>query len=123
MAQWVKDLALSLLWSRFDPWPRSFCILWVQPKPNRHSKNFVCFYLKLMSVYSFTRLWIQSFMYWFSSFLQKKKKKRHSTLFMFLVLFSLKWIRSLKILLKQFDFRQLTFYNFLLPHILWLFSP
>ena len=76
MAQWVKDLALSLLWSRFDPWPRSFCILWVQPKPNRHSKNFVCFYLKLMSVYSFTRLWIQSFMYWFSSFLQKKKKKK-----------------------------------------------
>ena len=38
LAQWVKDLALSLLWlwlqlwCRFDPWPRNFCLLWVLPK-------------------------------------------------------------------------------------------
>ena len=37
MAQWVKDLALSLqqlgllLWPRFDPWPRNFHMLWVPP--------------------------------------------------------------------------------------------
>ena len=24
MAQWVKDLALSLLWHRSDPWPGNF---------------------------------------------------------------------------------------------------
>ena len=24
MAYWLKDLALSLLWRRFDPWPRNF---------------------------------------------------------------------------------------------------
>ena len=33
MAQWVKDLALSLLWlwlqwRRFDPWPKKFHMLW-----------------------------------------------------------------------------------------------
>ena len=33
MAQWVKDLVLSLpwlmslLWCGFDPWPRNFCML------------------------------------------------------------------------------------------------
>ena len=38
VAQWVKDLVLSLqqlgllLWHRFDPWPRNFCMLWAQPK-------------------------------------------------------------------------------------------
>ena len=25
----VKDLVLSQLWHRFDPWPGNFCILWV----------------------------------------------------------------------------------------------
>ena len=25
VAQQVKDLVLSLLWCRFDPWPRNFC--------------------------------------------------------------------------------------------------
>ena len=24
MAYWLKALALSLLWRRFDPWPRNF---------------------------------------------------------------------------------------------------
>ena len=32
MAQWVKDTALSLLWRRFDPWLRNFCIPLVQPQ-------------------------------------------------------------------------------------------
>ena len=38
MAQWVKDLALSLLrlrllwWHRFDPWPGNFWMLWAWPK-------------------------------------------------------------------------------------------
>ena len=37
-AQWVKALVLlqlwhrSLLWLGFDPWPRNFHMLWVQPK-------------------------------------------------------------------------------------------
>ena len=38
MAHWVRDLALSQLWLQlqlwqgFDPWPRNFHMLWVQPK-------------------------------------------------------------------------------------------
>ena len=34
LAQWVKDLVLSLLWFRFDPWPRNFCTLqaWLKNK-------------------------------------------------------------------------------------------
>ena len=38
MAQWTKDLVLSLpwlwlqLWYRFDPWPRNFHMPWVWPK-------------------------------------------------------------------------------------------
>ena len=31
-AQGVKDLALSLLWHGYDPWPRNFCMPWMQPK-------------------------------------------------------------------------------------------
>ena len=31
----VKDLALSLPWHRFDPWPGNFCILQVQPKKKK----------------------------------------------------------------------------------------
>ena len=26
MAQWIKDLVLSLLWFGFDPWPGNFCL-------------------------------------------------------------------------------------------------
>ena len=39
MARWVKDLALSLRWSRlllwckFDPWTWNFHVLWVWPPP------------------------------------------------------------------------------------------
>ena len=32
MAQWVKDLAVSLWWLKFDPWPGNFHMPQVQPK-------------------------------------------------------------------------------------------
>ena len=32
VAYLVKDLALSLLWCGFSPWPGNFCILQAQPK-------------------------------------------------------------------------------------------
>ena len=32
VAQQVEDLALSLLWQGFNPWPGNFYVLWVQPK-------------------------------------------------------------------------------------------
>ena len=43
VAQWVKDLAVSVMWlgsvlwhgPRFDPWPGNFCMLWVQPKKKK----------------------------------------------------------------------------------------
>ena len=35
VAQWVKDLALSLLWCEFDPWSRNFCMWQAQPKKER----------------------------------------------------------------------------------------
>ena len=41
VVQWVKDLALSMLWPRlqlghdFDPWPRNFCMLSVWPKEKK----------------------------------------------------------------------------------------
>ena len=31
MTLWVKDLAMSLLWREFDPWPGNFHMLWAQP--------------------------------------------------------------------------------------------
>ena len=45
VAQWVKDLLLSLqwlgslLWPRFNPWPRKFHRLWVQPKKKKKKKK------------------------------------------------------------------------------------
>ena len=45
MAQWVKDLALSLLWFRlllwcqFDSWPRNFHMLWTQLKKKKKKKK------------------------------------------------------------------------------------
>ena len=39
MAQQVKNLALSLLWLRFDPWPGTFYMLQVQPNNNQTKKN------------------------------------------------------------------------------------
>ena len=44
VAWWVKDLVLSLLWlgsllwRRFSPWPRTFCMLQAQPKQNKSDK-------------------------------------------------------------------------------------
>ena len=35
----VKDLALSLLWLRFNPWPRSFCIPWIYAKNETKNKK------------------------------------------------------------------------------------
>ena len=32
MAQWVKVLALSLLWCGFAPWPKNFHMPWTRPK-------------------------------------------------------------------------------------------
>ena len=34
----VKDLALSLLWLRFDPWPGNIHMLWGSQKPSK-TKN------------------------------------------------------------------------------------
>ena len=44
MAQWVKDLALSLLWYGFSPWPQgtSTCQAW----PKKKKKKFLFFLIK-----------------------------------------------------------------------------
>lgn len=34
-AQWVKDLALLLLWFEFDAWPTNFHKTWMQPPPKK----------------------------------------------------------------------------------------
>ena len=42
MAQHVKDLALSLLWRRFDPWSRDFympCMPQAQPKKKKSEEE------------------------------------------------------------------------------------
>ena len=39
MAQPVKDPALSLLWQVFDPWPRNFYTLWVQPQKKKKKRR------------------------------------------------------------------------------------
>ena len=41
VAQWVKDQALSLLWNRFDPWPRNFRVHGCghKTKTNQPTKN------------------------------------------------------------------------------------
>ena len=43
MAQQVKDLALSLLWLKFDPWPGKFHMLWVQQKKKKKDEFFKVF--------------------------------------------------------------------------------
>ena len=35
----VRDLALSLLWLRFNPWPRNFCMPWALPKKKKKKKK------------------------------------------------------------------------------------
>ena len=37
--QQVKELALSLLWCQFDPWPRNFHMLWAWPKKKRKKQS------------------------------------------------------------------------------------
>ena len=45
VAQQVQDPALSLqwlrslLWHKFDPWPRSFRVPWVQPTKRKKKKK------------------------------------------------------------------------------------
>ena len=39
MAQWVKDLVLSLLCLGLGPWPGNFHMLWVQPKGGKKRKK------------------------------------------------------------------------------------
>ena len=45
VTQWVKELALSLLWRGFDPWPRNFPMLWVYPK-----KKLFCIILRIIGI-------------------------------------------------------------------------
>ena len=35
----VKDLASSLLWLTFDPWPGDFCVPWARPKTNQPTEQ------------------------------------------------------------------------------------
>ena len=42
VAQLVKDLALSLLWHRFDPWPGNFPMLRAWPKRNKFRSSRCC---------------------------------------------------------------------------------
>ena len=37
----VKDLVLSLLWHRFDLWPRNFCILQAQPNKKAKERHYI----------------------------------------------------------------------------------
>ena len=45
MVQWVKEPVLSLLWlgsllwCRFSPWPRNFCMPWVWQKKKKKKKK------------------------------------------------------------------------------------
>ena len=39
MAQWAKDMVLSLLWLGFNPWRQELLHAWVQPK-NKNKKEF-----------------------------------------------------------------------------------
>lgn len=47
LAQWEKELALSLLWLRlllwhwFSPWPRNFHLPWAQPKKKKKKKVYI----------------------------------------------------------------------------------
>jgi len=40
LLQKVKDLALSLLWWGFNPWPVNFSVLWKWPKKRRGEIQF-----------------------------------------------------------------------------------
>ena len=44
MAQWIKNLVLSLLWCGFDPWPGNFCMSRAQSK--KFLKGFIILQIK-----------------------------------------------------------------------------
>ena len=46
VAQWVKDLVLSLLWHSFNPCLGSFCMLRAQPKRKNNKEKRVQMLLK-----------------------------------------------------------------------------
>ena len=48
---WLKDLVLSLLWRRFNPWSRNFCMLWAWPKK------------RWLRYFAFPH-WVESFFNW-----------------------------------------------------------
>ena len=58
MAQWVKDLALSLLWlwlllwGRFNPWPGNFYMPWAWPKKKKELNG------KFLSLFFFFKGWL-----------------------------------------------------------------
>ena len=39
MAEWVKDLALLLLWQEFNLWPGNFPMPWARPKKKKKKKK------------------------------------------------------------------------------------
>ena len=39
MVQWVKDLALSLQWRGFNPWPKNFHMPWAQTNTHTHTPS------------------------------------------------------------------------------------
>ena len=50
---------LSLLWLRFNPWPRKFCMLWVWPKKkNKKCWNSICWNCRTKRSYLIQRLGI-----------------------------------------------------------------
>ena len=42
----VKDLVLSLLWLRFNPWPENFCMPWAWPKKVQKVEIFLAWLIK-----------------------------------------------------------------------------
>ena len=60
MVQWVKDSALSLqrprslLWHRFQPWPRNFYMPQVEPKKKKKKEKKKKVYNTFPTLYSLT---------------------------------------------------------------------
>ena len=58
MAQWVKDLVLSLqwlglvLWLGFNPGPRNFCMPWMQPKNPKTHKTTKALQISIVFLFS-----------------------------------------------------------------------
>ena len=56
MAQWVKDLALSLLCCGFHPWSGNFCML--QKWQKKKKKKSIFHYVKFIPIFFFFFLWL-----------------------------------------------------------------